>query len=242
MKNYSNEILALHNAILQRSGDLSFTNSYPSRIVIYQDMYLERLKNAVLADYPALCAYMDCREYISEFVQNTPSLYWDLNLYPIQFAKFLEHRIQDQIAIEIAILESAIIEVFWGEESEPLNPDELIKGGFALRKAHKMLALSYDINTYLSNFRAGSISKNIKKEKNYLFVVRNNNEAKRIYINIEEYQLLTEIKKNIGLEAALENFTSNANVNIDNFAKNLPEYIKKFLQNGFFTGSNASIS
>jgi hypothetical protein len=206
-------------------------------VEVYVDGYLERLLKAITVDYPLLKNYLkesEFNELALSFIDKNPPKYWDLNIYPTKFAKFIK---KDKLAKDIAKLEGGILEVFWAAESEDFtfthlanySPEDLMeKAIFKPKPASKLISLNYQLNDYLINYRNGlTILNKPLKQKEYLHIVRTNNEVKRFVLEKPEFLILKSILQGNTMEKALEKLTKITQ-------ENLSAYIIKWIESGFF--------
>jgi hypothetical protein len=248
MSGYTEQLQALHDAMVHKQSDAIMPLIKPSRhnelspqerLAVYADGYDIRLIDATLADYPALAHYMgadECRAAIAAFVSATPSTYLDLNCYPVAFADFLKGHSSDKASHALADLESAIAEVFWLPESQPLMPDALAglsedalgEHKLLLRAAAKLLKLDFSANDYLTAFRAEGHPKGINGQTEYLLVIRLDNEVKREVLEPMEHTLLYALGSGLPFNEALNHVTDQ-----ETLATKLPHYIARWLQSGF---------
>jgi hypothetical protein len=209
------------------------------RLAVYAGGYVERLRNAVLADYPTLAQYFGqdhLTQAIHAYIRQTPSRYWDLNNYPVRFGAFFAEESADRAAAALAILESAIAEVFWLPESAALeaaalanlSPEEFSEMHFKPRTALKLLKLDVAANDFLQAFRDGHAPTAISTHEEYLCVLRHANEVKRLNLTAPEHALLAALFKGKSFGEALEQ------VDDPNLAEQLPHYLARWLEYGFF--------
>ncbi|MFN5352066.1 MAG: hypothetical protein ACK5BE_05605 [Alphaproteobacteria bacterium] len=96
------------------------------------------------------------------------------------------------------------------------------------KPASKLIALNYKLNDYLISYRNGlTISNKPLKQKEYLYIVRTNNEVKRFVLEKPEFLMLKSILQGNTIEKALEKLTKITQ-------ENLSAYIIGWIQNGFF--------
>lgn len=210
---YKNQLKLLNDSIIKQNESLcSGILKSSKNICVYMNGYIARLVKAIEADFPLLKHYLGEEKFsqlAKDFIAKNPPKHWDLNLYPLPFSKV----VKENIAKDIAKLEGAILQVFWAEESSQLSlqnlakysPEDLMqKQVFVLKPASKLLSLNYNVNDFLANFRTGNLKqKTPKKQKQYLFIVRTNNEVKRHALQKNEYLLLKNIQKGMCLENAV---------------------------------------
>ncbi len=215
--------------------------SREKQLAVYIDGYRIRLSGAVRIDYPALCNYLGAKKsekIIADFVENNNSEFYSLDFYPFKFEKYLQAKNIDKEAKELAVLESNIAEIFLKPDSTSLEAQalttfgeaELDKFRFKPRIASNMLAFEYDVEKYLQEFRKEQNPKKIAKKKNYIFIVRHNNEVKRHYLIEEEFMLLKKLFEGRSVDEAVEELNSAL------ASEMLPQFLQKWLLNGFFAG------
>ncbi len=202
------------------------------QMAVYIDNYRIRLHEAVESDYPTLVYYLGkkCDRLIEKFVKENNSTSYNMNFYPLDFAKFLQRERIDNAAKELALLEAAIARVFMTEDSDELKPETLLslsESGltnfkFKQRKALELYNFKYDVEGFLRAFRADESPKKIEKGEIFLCVVRHNNEVKRHYLVKEEFYALKKLFSGVALNAEME---------MDNFQL----WLQKWLVEGLFS-------
>ncbi|WAC49828.1 DNA-binding domain-containing protein [Asticcacaulis sp. SL142] len=204
------------------------------RLNIYADGYIERLRAAVAADYPALSAFMGADAFgalVAAYVEATPSRHWDLNLYPIGLANIME----PGPARDLATLEAAIVAVFWAPDSAPLTAADLTgvdeaafaQMGFKLRTASRHLRFDAAPNAYLTAHRAGSPAL-MDEGPEYLLIVRHDHEVHRHALEPLEYDVLMCLSQGQSLTDAIVTEAA---------AARLPHWLGRWLTQGFFSNS-----
>ncbi len=252
---YASDIKALNNYLLFNQEDNIISkiknNSCKSlsnleRINLYKSSYEQRLISTTKTNYPALQYYIGDEKLdnlIKYFVLNTPSIYWDLNLYSIAFADFLTTQESDPKICQLARLESLIDEVFWTEDSIALDisffnklaEQNLHKVILEPRKAAKLIEFSYDVNSYLNDFRNNLAAQNINPLVNYLIIIRHNNEVKRHYISKNEYIILQRLYGRLSLGQAMESLEEELDQHeLKLFLENFSSYFIKWIRFGLF--------
>ena len=201
-----------------------------------------RLIEATESDYPALLHYMGAEQVdglLQGYVRSTPSNHWDLNLYPVGFAAYVVQQVSDSTAQALAMLESAVAEVFWLPESAPLNPaafasmseEEFGEQHVELRAAARLLALPASVNAALSTYRAGEDScfASISAAHEYVLVVRSGYEVQRLSLDLQEYTVLHALQAGATFNDALA-----AVDDADALAGALPIYLARWFAEGVF--------
>lgn len=240
MTSYIRQLHALHNATAHHQPEdmLPLLKSAADRIAIYADGYTQRLTEAVRMDYPALMQWMQDgagEKALADFVRTTPSTHWDLNRYPIGFARFLEQGGADAATCALAHLESAITHVFWAAESEAVTAQYLAglseeafgKLRFSMRKAAMLLPLAHNANDYLTAFRQGHPPASMEPQTQYLLVLRIDNEVRRLVLEPPEFALLEQLGNGMPFAEALSRMPESGIL-----ATKLPDYLARWLQWG----------
>lgn len=212
------------------------------QLSVYADGYRIRLCKTVEADFPALLFYLGearLRPLIGQFVETTPSRYWNLDRYPLSFADFIAAHASDPFATELARLENAIAEVYLGPESEPLSAHSLAAQAEDLaalrllpRRASALLANDFPVNDYLSRFRAGEAPQPPAAQPCYLAVYRHNNEVKRLEMEREEFLLLQSLAGGKALGEALEEDSLFDPAALETIVPKLSLWFQRWVENG----------
>lgn len=137
------------------------------RLGIYHGMYLLRMRDALLGDYPALEHFLgegNFTRLVSEYVQAHPSRSHTLNRLGDQLPEFIASRAdvpRREFCADLARLERAISEAFDAPETPPLAqeaiasipPDGWERARFETIPAFQLLALRYPANAYVQSVR-----------------------------------------------------------------------------------------
>ncbi|MDE3036937.1 MAG: putative DNA-binding domain-containing protein [Pseudomonadota bacterium] len=216
---------------------------------IYIEGYRIRLLNAVKADYLALRYAMGKAEFdrlAKAYIEATPSSHFNLDRYSIAFADFLARYWDDRFLRELAALEKAITEVFFMEESDPLESASLAGltpeqfGGMVLipRKASLLLPFTYPVNAYLTAFRADQSPEKPDSATHYLYVYRHQNHIVRHELPQPAFALLKHLFLGQTVEEALENTLSQEANMAEFIIENLQSWFQEWTVAGFFTTSS----
>lgn len=215
-----------------------------SQMAVYISGYRQRLTAAVRADYPAFCFMMGkkAERLIDEFIENTNSNSYTLDIYPIKFSSFLNYERLKPAIKELAFIEATIVEVFYAPDSDPLDPAILLKLSeselavfkFRPRKAHAIIESDNDVEKFLTDFRVGKKPRKIQKGKTYIFIVRHENEVRRHRLAMEEYIFLNHLFAGASIEEAVTKTKIN-DLSGKIIDKNLTEWLQKWLTEGFFS-------
>lgn len=248
MENYTTSIQKLQTAILENKPAEAIdllgrkNPSLPARLGAYIQGYRIRLEKTVANDYPTLKHYLGDAAFealVRDYVEATPSTNYTIDVYPIGFADYVCTHAADKAAHSLAMLESAIAEVFWLPDSEPFIPnadfnmDELLSLTLCHRTAAKPLVLTCDAESYLQAFRAGKPQAKIEPSRCFLFVVRHQNEVKRHILDAAEYELLCALNGQ-PFASALETTMSTNDAHATAINQNLGTWLNKWIQHGFF--------
>ncbi len=246
---YVRDVRALHEAMVRGEDEAVLpliksvrpgSFSPKERLEVYTSAYVQRLTEAIRMDYPALLHYMGINRFskaVDVFVRTTPSVYWDLNLYSPGFSDFITATEEDRAAHALAQLESSIVEVFWAEDTSPVSPHTLAsltedtfgRQCFRFRKASKLLCLNFGAHDYLSLFRQGHPSEFLLKKKEYLFILRHDNEVKRLVLDKMEYDVLQSLGQGQNFSNALNSVGKR-----EELLPHLSTYLQRWLEFGFF--------
>lgn len=249
---YQRQVSALINAVVHGDSAAMLPLIKPARhneilpkerLGVYRNGYLIRMEGAMEVDYPAFVDYIgkdEALRLIEQFVRETPSTHWDLNLYSVSFPAFLSHQKVDPAAQEVAQLESAITEIFWGRRDgeaankdwQSLSVEELGGMKFVLNPTIILLAFDYAANAYLQAWREDSPPEVIEKNKEYICAIRYQNEVKRVPLTQEAYVLLSAIPKADTFEDALLATAEHEAIDPQILVAQLPEIMQLFFEYG----------
>ncbi|MDE3037948.1 MAG: putative DNA-binding domain-containing protein [Pseudomonadota bacterium] len=213
---------------------------------IYIEGYRIRLFNAVKADYPALRHAMGEAEFdqlAKAYIEATPSFQFNLDRYSIAFADFLPHHTDDRFMLELATLEKAMTEVFLLEESEPLEgvtlacltAEQFGEQILTSRRASRLLAFAYPVNTYLTAFRADQAPSKPFREAHYLYLYRHQNQIVRQELPLPAFALLQQLFQGRPVREALENALSQETDAAELVIENLQSWFHEWTAAGFFS-------
>lgn len=249
MSAYRETLELLQEAMLDSQPlaiNLHLKNTRPAlaqRVNIYIEGYRIRLVKAVLSDYPAVINVLGARvaeELAQNYVECTNSESYTLDAYPIGFAEYLADNCDNGFAVAIAMLESAIAEVFWLPDSTAFMPpatltaDNLMGFCFVQRAASKLITLQYPVEEYLAAFREKCEVALPEPHKSYMFVVRHNNEVKRHVLSDAEYLVLSGLLSGAAVGNVLEDMIAQYPTLTEDIEQNLQNYFASWILNGFF--------
>lgn len=216
------------------------------QFAIYADGYRIRLLQAIRSDYPELIAYLGENIFdklASGYIEKNPPTSYNLDFYPHKFASFISQNSSDVFVMELAILESAIAEVFMLPDSDALaadaltklSPEELGETRLNLRTASHLLKFSTNANEWLTAERSGN-SIEPKTTENFLLIYRHNNEVHRLPLSQAAYLLLAELLQGNTLNQALESIAAQSPELLQTIAENLQIWFAEWVGNGVFRG------
>jgi hypothetical protein len=196
----------------------------------------------VEADYPAVAALLGVerfRSYVREYARAVKSYIWDLNLYPIGFAEHIKESCDDVGAVDLARLESAIVQSFWAPDIAPLDPrslselttQQLETTTFIRRPATLILGLRCDANTYLSDFRASHAPLSMRIGPTFVALSRHRNEVVRLPVDTVEYELLTMLHHHVPFGTAVERLSASSHSISED---SISSYLMRWLGAGLF--------
>ncbi len=137
------------------------------RVGIYHGMYLLRMRDALLGDYPALEHFLgetNFKKLVRDYVQAHPSRSHTLNRLGDHLPEFIARHAgvpRREFCAELARLERALSEAFDAPERPPLSeaaiaavpPEAWERARFETLPAFRLLALRYPANAYLQSVR-----------------------------------------------------------------------------------------
>jgi hypothetical protein len=137
------------------------------RIGIYHGMYLLRMRDALVADYPALEHFLgedSFRELARAYVQQHPSRSYSLNRLGAHLSEFVRTAPglrRPEFCHDLARLEWAVTEVFDAPETPPLTEVAIAavpaeaweRARLEPIAAFRLLAFRYPVNAYLQTVR-----------------------------------------------------------------------------------------
>ncbi len=250
MKIYSD----FHNAILKNDDTQIKPAVKPhprldasQQFAIYSDGYRIRLLHAIRSDYPILLKLLGDEIFDSlayAYIEQNPPNNYNLDFYPHKFAEFVSINSDNAFAVDLAILEATIAEVFMLPDSEPLSPENLSEisaddfgeMNLKLRIACRLLRFNYQVSDWLTVARAeNNLPQITLPTSSWLLVLRHNNEVQRHNLSEQEFSLLQNLVsgKNVSdaLDATLDEHESHAVAIVNN----LQAYFANWVANGVFS-------
>lgn len=242
-----------HDAILENnaSGIITEIRPHPrltaaQQFAIYADGYRLRLLQAIGSDYPVLFSLLGdavFKSLASAYIEQFPPTSYNLDYYPHQFAEFLRHNCNDKFAIEIAVLESAIAEVFMLPESSALTAydfqnisiEDFAERKLRLRKAARLLQFEHNTNYWFTETKAGNNPPRPAREPGWLLVIRHNNEVHRHNLCKAQFCLLKNIGSGKSVTNSIDATINENSADADYITNNLQSWFAEWMENGVFT-------
>lgn len=222
-------------------------NSLPTstRLGVYRNGYEMRLVDATITDYKALKHYMgerECRAFIAEYVRATRSPSWDLNPYALGFESYAAKHSDDTALVAIVQLEAAIARTLWAPESPVLDaqvlssftPEVLAEQHFKMRTASQLLHLPCGAESYVHAFRKEEPLEAMPEAEEYVLVLRHPYNVYRHMLEPVEYELLKAVEEGGAFGEILEAVASKQADGGVALVGSLPNYLSRWLQEGFF--------
>ncbi len=250
MKTYS----CFHTAILDNDSALitPLIKPHPhltqkQQFAIYSEGYRIRLIQSIRSDYPILLKLLGDKlfdEQTLSYIENMPPASYNLDYYPHRFADFISKNYTDKFAGELATLEASIAKIFMLPDSEGFSANSFSKISsenfgdmiFNLRIACSLLEFSYPVNDWLTSARAMPNLPEIPAEnKNFLVVVRHNNEVYRHNLNEPEFIILQNLAIGKNISEALEATINNYPEHSETITNNLQKWFINWIKNGLLT-------
>lgn len=250
---YNDALKDLHKSIVSPDASLAAglvrekeKISAAKQIAIYADAYRIRLQQAVRSDYPCLAHFMDealLTRLIRDFVETTPSLSYNLDVYPHGFWSFIQKNSPDIAMGELSELEGAIATTFMTKGNEPLTADNLPPldatslgaTRFELRTPHRLLSFTHDVEAAMISFKKGDAAGSITPKPIYLYLYRLNNEVQRVYVEEGEYHLLNALQTTENFNGAIQHVLENTDTNEDVIASGIARWLPRWITLGFLS-------
>lgn len=211
--------------------------SESEQIGIYIRGYRYRLFDIVHDDYTALRHYLgddDFADLIDAYIEAVPSEYPNLARYIEKFPDFVKTRCDD-VAYELAVLETAIERISDAGETAALSPehlaeldpDALMAQPLPLRRALSLYAFRYPVNAYYGAVIDGDDPAPPSPESSYVAVYRHDYEMWRLDLEREEYEILTILQNGVSPAAALEKILGDRH----DAAENVSRWFARWMNN-----------
>ncbi len=241
-----------HDAILTQDNAHAISHLKPNpritpqaQIAIYIGGYHIRLTSAIRTDYPALFNILGEETFnvlARDYIEANPSADFNLDRYPHGFANFVAAQQIPPFARNVARFESTIAQVFMLPDSDALDATRLTSlapNAFAnlvlmTRTACQLLALEFDVDTYITTTHANPQMPTPPMQPTHLCLVRHENEVKRHPLSPAEYHLLGHIFGGLCIDEALDATITHDPNSEPEIAAKLESWFAKWLKSGFF--------
>ena len=212
---------------------------------IYIEGYRIHLSAAVASDYPALITHIGqdaFNEVARDYIEQTPSSFYNLDVYPHGFAVFFAQRSTDLFAAELARVEASIATVFMAADSKPLeashlhdlSPETFSTTILLPRTACVLLSLHHPVNSWLEAQRNGLALPAPAPEESFLLIYRHEHQVKRTTLNRPQYHLLHPLAKGLPVSEALELVWENHPELAQTMLAELHQWFSQWVQDGVF--------
>ena len=200
----------------------SRTLTASERIEIYHGMYLLRMHDALIDDYPALQHFLGATTFfalVRDYVQVHPSLHFSLNRLGDHLPAFIHEGAQiprRDFCHELARLELAITQLFDAPHSPSLQADEIAAVPEAAWpeavlkpvEAFRLLAFRYPVSPYLQTVQDDDHEHPATRVKRtWVVVFRCNYGMRRLDLSQPAYDLLSELASGTSLGEAISKAT-----------------------------------
>ncbi len=185
----------------------SETLSERERLEIYRDMYLIRMRDALIDDYPSTLDFLGWdafEQLVADYVRVYPSRSFTLNHLGdhlpeyVKSASNLERR---DVLADLTRLELEITQIFHADESQALSveavaaipPDAWNTARLKPIAALGLLSLRHAVTRYHEAARADSPRPKIPRKRTYVVVYRKDYSVYHIELSAAEYELLSAV-------------------------------------------------
>lgn len=255
MRPFATALERLHTAITAETTTTDWVAPHPrlsaaGQIAIYQEAYHLRLRAAVTTDYPALEHFLGAEKFsmlAADYVRATPSRSYNLDFYSIGFADFIATRLANSPAAALAALESALTAAFQNQDAPPLTvaavaaltPGALGSSRFQFQQSMRLLAASYDVESYFSAWKQGNAPHDIAKRPLFLLLYRQQNAVQRDRLSAPEYTMLTALNDGMDFNTALAQAQCKTGITESELAAQIGAWLSGWLQRGLIKALNA---
>ncbi len=242
-----------HRAILENDSALITNEIKPharltvsEQFSIYADGYRIRLAQAIRSDYPVLLKLLGNFVFDSlaqAYIEANPPVSYNLDFYPHGFAGFVSKNCSNRFAVELATLEAAVAEVFMLADSNALSmaefsnitPENFADMTMKLRMSCRLIEFLYPVSDWLSAARSQeNLPDAPMQSKNFLVVVRHNNEVQRHSLCEQEFSILENLSNGKTVAASLEDVMDKEPEKAGYIAENIRDWFMKWVVAGIF--------
>jgi hypothetical protein len=190
----------------------SATLTAVERVGIYRDMYLSRLTEALVADYPGVVHFLGEEAFESlaaRYIDAYPSRSFTLNRLGDRFPDFVAG---DGFLHDLARLELALTEVFDEQESPVLSAEAIAAvpadAWFHARlqpiAAFRLLSFDYPVSAYLGAVAEENAFPQIRKKRTWVVAYRSGFQLGRLDLPRPAFELLTSLAAGTPVGPAVE--------------------------------------
>lgn len=205
---------------LEREIIPSHSLTAEERIGVYHGMYRLRMFDVLIADYPAVVHFLGDRRFrrlADDYIEEYPSRSYTLNRLGDHFPAFIQSRKnlrQRGFLYDLARLELAMSEVFDAEEVAPFDAsalagfdaDQWLAARFRVIPAVRLLELRYPVNAYFQSTRDETPHPELRREKNWLVVHRQDYSVRRLPMASEAFSFFASLRDGRTIDSAMGTF------------------------------------
>jgi putative DNA-binding protein len=204
-----------------RLGDVilpSRTLAPIDRVGIYHGMYLLRMNDALVSDYPALSHFLGDRgffELVRAYVQKHPSRSYSLNRLGDHLPEYLRRApgvTRRGFCVDLARLECSVAQAFDAEETPALSAEAIAAlaedawedARLQTVAGFRLLALRYPVNAYLQSVRDGRHDHpSTRRKDGWVVVYRKDYAVWRLELDRLGHELLSDLAGGLPLGKAV---------------------------------------
>jgi len=213
------------------------------QLEVYINAYRFRLYDVVAEDFPVLQYYLGNENFESliwDFVNKAHSDHFNIGRYAAKLPAFIkQHRLDDDFAIELTVLENAISQLNDPEETtaltpahlEGLTPEGLMDLVLYPRAALELFAFEYPTNHYYCEVQEDKTPEAPKPAPSFTAVFRHEDVVWRMDLEKQEYLLLQKLFTGMPIGLALEALQGAE----DELASQLSNWFSRWMRNGLLS-------
>ena len=214
------------------------------RLEIYRSMYLGRLVEAMVVDYPGVRHFLgaeDFDELVRTYVRDHPSRSYTLNRLGDNLPGFIRSSSRfgsRSFLYDLATLELAVSEVFDAPASPVLTAEQVARvepsqwESVRLRPvaALRMLSLRYPAHRYLRALHEQDVSVEPERRDSWVAVIRRNYSCRHLELPRSGYELLESLVTGTTLGAAIDRVAGRNDADADADATSVDELARWFAE------------
>ncbi len=215
------------------------------QIQIYAGGYRERLISITLKDYPFLEVYVGpekMRRLVGDFVNKTPSPFYDTGRYPALFYEFLlQQNIDDHILLEIAEFESVLSATEYKKENQALCSKDINNFDISSFLTHKVEfveslsihSFSWNVFDCYNHFLEKKELCSLDKIPSHIAVFYKDGKVWRLELEALEKDFILSLLSHSSFEEALDYFIEgNSQIDPALLQEKLSTWFSTWLSNG----------